>query len=661
MGSLSKTGIYFYFSSNSSSTYIQEIITYLSKIPDVKIAYPIDISIYSKKDKLVNEIREKELEKIIIAGDSPGMLKSFFSSAMAKSGINPDNTALINFNEHGISAKSDKDKAIALLLGAIYDIPYEKLIANGNLPVNNNTLVIGGGIAGIQSSLEIANANKKVYLLEKSGTIGGHMAMFDKTFPTLDCAACILTPKMVEVGQHPNIEMITYANVIGVSGLPGNYKVKILKKAKKVSESLCIGCGSCSARCPGEAQSEFDSGIAMRKAIYIPFPQAVPNKYLIDAENCRYIDDPYEITAQTIKELRKNEGFPEDLIDKLAKLKKQKINDEADFISKLDNVFGEDNTKKYKDLIYQHSGKCKNCIRFCPVNDCIDLDEQDKEIEITVGNIIVATGFKPFEAEKAEQFGYGKYPNVLTSLELERLINAAGPTEGKITLRSEDKKGNPVFLKDGVVPKSVALIHCVGSRDKNHNKYCSKVCCMYSLKLAHLIKEKIPDAEVSEYFIDMRAFGKGYEEFYQRIKDEGVNIIRGRTAKVEQLNGQLEIRGENILEDSLIEQKVDMVVLAVGLEPGNDNGTLSQMLGISLSEDGWFNEADTNSNPTGTNVSGISIAGVCHGPKDIPDTVAQASAAAAGVLQSIVKGEIQNDSKEISLENVEETILKLKK
>ncbi|MEN8121166.1 MAG: CoB--CoM heterodisulfide reductase iron-sulfur subunit A family protein [Bacteroidota bacterium] len=659
MGSLSKTGIYFYFSSNNSSTNLHEVINYLNKIPGLKITSSIDISAYSKNDKLVNEIREKGLEKIIIAGDSPGMIKNMFSSAMAKSGNNPDNIILLNFNEYGLLANPDKDKAVSVLLGALYDIPYEKLVANGQLPVNHDTLVIGGGIAGIQSSLEIANANKKVYLLEKSGTIGGHMAMFDKTFPTLDCAACILTPKMVEVGQHPNIEMITYANVTGVSGLPGNYKVKILKKARKVNQSLCIGCGSCSARCPGETRSEFDSGISLRKAIYIPFPQAVPNKYLVDAENCRYINDPFEITAQTIKELRKNEGFPKDLLDKLAKLKKQKIRGEDDFISKLNNTIGVDNSKKYKDLIYQHSGQCKNCIRFCPVNDCINLDEQDKEIEITVGNIIIATGFKPFEAERAEQFGYGKYPNVLTSLELERLINAAGPTEGKITLRSEDKKGNPVFLKDGVIPKSVALIHCVGSRDKNHNKYCSKVCCMYSLKLAHLVKEKIPDAEVSEYFIDMRAFGKGYEEFYQRIKNEGVNIIRGRTAKVKQLNGQLEIRGENIIEDSLIEQKVDMVVLAVGLEPGGDNEILSQMMGVSLTEDGWFKEADSNSNPTGTNVAGISIAGVCQGPKDIPDTVAQASAAAAGVLQSIVKGEIKNDSKEISLEIIEETIKKL--
>jgi heterodisulfide reductase subunit A len=484
--------------------------------------------------------------------------------------------------------------------------------------------------------------------------------MFDKTFPTLDCAACILTPKMVDVGQHENIELITYSNVTEVSGKPGNFKVKILKRARKVDETLCIGCGSCSARCPEEKKSEFDSGIAMRKAIYIPFPQAVPNKYLVDSEICRYVNEPYEITAQTIKELKKVENFPNELVEKLTLLKNQTIKDEADFFTKLDLSIGKENTNKYKDLIFQHTGKCKNCIRFCPVNNCINLDEEDKTIEITVGNIIAATGFKPFSAEKAGQFGYGKIPNVLTSLELERLINAAGPTEGKITLRTTDKKGNLIFSKEGKTPESIALIHCVGSRDKNHNEYCSKVCCMYSLKLAHLVKEKIPEAKVSEYFIDMRAFGKGYEEFYQRIKNEGVNIIRGKTAKVEQKNGQIEIRGENILEDMLIEENVDMVVLAVGLEPREDNKKLSEMLGISLSQDGWFKELDSNSNPTGTSTTGISIAGVCQGPKDIPDTVAQASAAAASVLQSIIKGEINSRVEKVSLEAVEKVIQELK-
>lgn len=447
---------------------------------------------------------------------------------------------------------------------------------NGNAfhkKVHPDTLVIGAGIAGIQASLEIANAGHKVYLVEKTGTIGGHMAMFDKTFPTLDCAACILTPKMVEVGQHANIDLLTCSEVSEVSGNPGAFKVKILKKARYVDQHTCIGCGSCAAKCPGKAPSEFDSGTALRKAIYIPFPQAVPNKYLIDPESCLYMQ---------------TEGK-----------------------------------------------KCGVCVKFCPVNDCIDLHAKDEELNIEIGNIVIATGFKTFDAKKITRFGYGTFPNVLTSLELERLINAGGPTEGKITFRSQDKKGNWVFKPDGGVPNSVAIIHCVGSRDENCNAYCSKVCCMYSLKLAHLVKEKLPAATVFEYFIDMRAFGKGYEEFYQRIIKEGVHMIRGKTAKIEKLNGSLRLRSEDMLNNRLVEQMADMVILAVGIEPSEGVQKLTEMIGIEVDHYGWLKEADNLLDPVGTIRQGVTIAGVCQGPKDIPDTVAQASAAAARVLQSI--------------------------
>ncbi len=447
---------------------------------------------------------------------------------------------------------------------------------NGNAfhqKVHPDTLVIGAGIAGIQASLEIANAGNKVFLVEKSGTIGGHMAMFDKTFPTLDCAACILTPKMVAVGQHTKINLLTCSEVTEVTGSPGSFKVKIHKRARFVDQHLCIGCGSCAAKCPGNAPSEFDAGTAMRKAIFIPFPQAVPNKYLIDPESCVYMQ---------------SEGK-----------------------------------------------KCGVCVKFCPVNDCIDLHAEDEDLDIEVGNIVITTGFKSFDARKLDQYGYGKFPNVLTSLELERLINAGGPTEGKIVLRSQDKKGNWLFNSDNGSPTSVALIHCIGSRDENCNAYCSKVCCMYSLKLAHLIKEKLPNAEVYEYFIDMRAFGKGYEEFYQRIKKEGVHMIRGKTAKIEELDGKLNLRSEDIFNNKLVEQEADMVILAVGLEPSDGAQQLSDMMGVDVDHSGWFKELDNLLDPVGTIRQGITIAGVCQGPKDIPDTVAQASAAAARVLQSI--------------------------
>jgi heterodisulfide reductase subunit A len=553
-----------------------ELIQYTSKLKGVgKVWNKSDLPIYSMT-AMKELLKSNKLTKIIIAGDEPGMLKSLFSKVMFMAGGNPENIFLVNFKEHGIYTNKSLGLAKKILQSIINSIPLEESLITEESIVNKNTLVIGGGIAGIQASLEIANGQQKVFLVEKSGTIGGHMAMFDKTFPTLDCAACILTPKMVEVGQHSNIELLTYSEVKSVTGNAGNFKVVIHKKARRVNLYTCIGCGTCSEKCPSKVSGIFDSGTTLQKAIYIPFPQAVPNKYMIDEDSC----------------------------------------------------------------IYVKNGKCGVCAKVCPVPDCINLDEKDEDVEIQVGNIIVATGFKTFDAGKIDQFGYGKYPNVLTSLELERLVNAAGPTGGFIKFRSRDKKGNWIFSPESDEPKSVAIIHCVGSRDENYNKYCSKVCCMYSLKLAHLIKEKLPEADVSEYYIDMRAFGKGYEEFYERIKKENIHIIRGRTAQVKQ-NGQgMVIRTEDIEGYRLLEQKVDMVILSVGIEPAEGASSLAEMLGLPQDNNGWFSGKNYISEPTSTQIGGITIAGVCQGPKDIPDTVAQASAAASSVLKSILKGKI---------------------
>jgi heterodisulfide reductase subunit A len=596
MGEKKLTGIYFYNPNGHSATVnYSEIAEYVKKNPDVSVVWNSqDISL-SDNNKVVEKIKKDNLKRIIVAGDMPGMVKSYFTKAMVAAGNKPEDVFVASFREFGAIRPSDTERAKAIMACAIEGVSFDTAATTEEISLNPDTLVIGGGIAGIQASLEIADAGQQVFLVEKSGTIGGHMAMFDKTFPTLDCAACILTPKMVEIGQHPKIKLMTYCEVKGVSGTAGNYKVRILKKARRVNLATCIGCGSCAEKCPGVAESEFDAATTLRKAIYIPFPQAVPNKYLIDAESCTYVQ----------------------------------------------------------------KGKCQVCVKVCPVPDCINLDEKDEEVDINVGNIIIATGFKPFEASRAERFGYGKFPNVITSLEFERLINAAGPTGGNIVFRSEDKKGRKIFKGDSEVPKSVALIHCIGSRDENYNKYCSKVCCMYSLKLAHLVTEKIPDAKVSEYFIDMRAFGKGYEEFYERIKHEGVRMVRGRTAKVEQSGTQLLLRTEDILGGNLLEEKVDMVILAVGLEPREDAAKLADMLGIDRTEDGWFMESNNASNPVNTYTGGISVAGVCQGPKDIPDTVAQASAAASRVLQSIVKGKINKSVKDLSLSQIESQVKKL--
>ena len=600
MGENNLTAIYFCKLSNGHTDVVDNLAVeeYAKKIPNVRITWQAaDLSL-TNPDFIVNSVKENNLSRIIIAGDEAGMYKSFFAKALVKAGGKPENVLLASFKEYGALKKSDTDRAKAIVACAVYGVPFEEAAKPDVADVNPNTLVIGGGIAGIQASLEIAGGNQKVFLVEKTGTIGGHMAMFDKTFPTLDCAACILTPKMVDVGQHPNIDLMNYSEVQSVEGVPGDYKVKILKKAKFVDSSTCIGCGTCSEKCPVKVPSEFDSEISLRKAIYIPFPQAVPNKYILDAENCRYI---------------------------------------------------------------QENGKCGVCQKVCPVPDCIDYTMKDEVVEINVGNIIVSTGFKTFDAKKADQFGYGKFPNVLTSLELERLINAAGPTEGNIVYRTQDKKGNWIFQDGAGVPNKVAVIHCVGSRDENYNKYCSKVCCMYSLKLAHLVKEKIPQADVSEFYIDMRAFGKGYEEFYERIDNEGINIIRGRTATVEQCGKQLKLRSEDIEGSKILEENFDMVVLAVGLEANKDSLDLAKMLGVTVDQDGWLNEANYIGDPVNTFTGGISIAGVCQGPKDIPDTVAQASAAASRVLQSILNGKINKSIKDLSLESIESRAKELSK
>jgi heterodisulfide reductase subunit A len=596
MEKMQSTAVFFYNPKGAVPDPIDynELASYVLKFPFVKQVWQADDFLWNE-EYLLSRIEMYQLDRIIIAGPVPGIMKTLFSKVLSLSGKDPANVILASFAEYGIRKVTDIARAKSLLATSLFDIPYEITAIPEEYPVNPATLVIGGGIAGIQAALEIANSNNIVYLLEKTGTIGGKMATFDKTFPTLDCAACILTPKMVEVNQNPNIRLMTYCEVLDVSGTTGKFTVKILKRARRVNVSTCIGCGTCAEKCPAQAPSEFDAGTSMRKAIYIPFPQAVPNKYLIDAESCIYIKN----------------------------------------------------------------GKCRACVKACPVPDCINLDEKDQEVTVEVGNIIVATGYKVFDAKRIPQFGYGVFPNVLTSLEFERLLNASGPTGGNITFRSQDKKGNWIFTPESEKPESIAIIHCIGSRDKNYNKYCSRVCCMYSLKFAHLILDKLPYAQVYEYFIDMRAFGKGYEEFYERIKEEGVSIIRGKTAKVEAKNGKLQIRGEDILLSKIIENPVDMVILSVGLEPTEDTEKLCKILGIPQSEGGWMEEANYNTSPTGTIKGGIMIAGTCQGPKDIPDTVAQGSAAAAKVIQSILKGKVSGDTDNPDPEKIEKHILEL--
>jgi len=411
-------------------------------------------------------------------------------------------------------------------------------------------LVIGAGIAGVQAALDLADQGFTVYVVEKNPSIGGRMAQLDKTFPTLDCAACIMTPKMVDAGRHPNIKLLTYSEVKEVRREGENFRVKILKKSRYVDEKKCTGCGACAQLCPVEIPNEFDERMGLRNAIYVPFPQAVPLIYTIDKEHCL---------------------------------------------------------------------ECELCQNVCMAG-AINLQQQTEEIEVQVGAIIVTTGFNLFDAGKKEEYGFGLYDNVITGLALERLLSASGPTGGHVVRPS-----------DGKIPKKVAFIQCVGSRDeKSGNLYCSRVCCMYATKEAELVKEHVPGVDVTIYYMDIRAFGKGFEEFYQRAKGEfGIKYVKGRVAEVLEnpANSNLFIRAENIESGELIEDEVDMIVLSTGLVPAATND-FEKILPLKMGDDNFFVTVNPKIDPVTTTIEGVFIAGVAEGPKDIPDSVAQASAAA---------------------------------
>jgi len=369
---------------------------------------------------------------------------------------------------------------------------------------------------------------------------------------------------MVSVGQHERIELLSYSEVVDVQGYVGNFKVKVRKKARYVNEELCTGCGLCEEKCPAKnIPSEFDLGLGTRKAIYRPFPQAVPNTPVLDRDHC----------------------------------------------------------------IYFEKGKCRACEKLCP-RGAIDFEQKDQLLELEVGTIILATGFDTFDPSRATQFGYG-LDNVLTGLEFERLLNPGGPTGGK------------VLLKDGTPPKSIAILHCIGSRDERYNEYCSRVCCMYSMKLAHLVKETT-GAEVYEVYRDMRSFGKGYEEFFNQVEEEGVIFIRrGEDVEVTQLDGRLLVKAEDVFSGERVELLVDMVILGVGVEPRRDAGEVARIFGIGLSKEGFFAERHPKLAPVDTASDGIFIAGTCQGPKDIPDSVAQGGAAAVAALDMIDVGKVE--------------------
>ncbi len=512
------------------------------------------------QEMISSDIEELGIERVIVAACSPRMHEDTFRKVLSSAGVNPYFLEIANIREQCSWVTEDPAeatrKAWSLIVGALRRSGHLEPLETVSFPVTPSAIVLGGGIAGMHAALALANAGKKVYLVERGPSVGGHMAMLDKTFPTLDCSACILTPKMVEVSRNKNIELLTTSELTSLDGFKGNFSATVATAPRRVDISKCTACGDCERACSlaDRVGNEFDQGLSKRSAIHIPFPQAVPLAAVVDETSCLYL------------------------------------------------------TK----------GKCKQqCVEACGPG-AIDLDATAVERELEVGAILVATGFDLYDCSLVPRLGYGRYDEVLTSLEFERVLSASGPTGGEIETPSGKK------------PERIAFIHCVGSRDETANDYCSRVCCMYTIKQAHMARER--GLEVYEFYIDANAFGRGCQEFYRRVRDEGVYFVRGRCADVARLGGELKVFAEDTLLSRRMELPVDMVVLAAGLIATEGTVDLARALRIPVGADGFFMEAHPKLRPVETVREGVFLAGCCQGPKDIPDTVAQAGAAAAAAL-----------------------------
>ncbi len=569
---------------------VQEVTDFIGGLPDVAVARNYSYMCSDPGQALITEdIKALGLNRVVVASCSPRMHELTFRKALAGAGLNPYYLEMANIREQCSWVHENTEiatpKAKKLVAAAVAKARMLEALEVKEVDVEPAALIIGAGISGIQTALDIADAGFKVYLVEKSPTVGGHMAQLDKTFPTLDCSACILTPKMVDVGNHPNIELLTYSQVEEISGYVGNFDVKVRRKSRYVDMSKCTGCGDCAEACrlAGRIPNEFDEGMGMRGAIYLPFPQAVPAKYTIDKEKCL-------------------------------------------FLSK---------------------GKCgesPKCAEACKPG-AVNFDIEDEMLEFKVGTIVVASGFDVFDATLKPEYGYGVYDNVVTALEFERLVSASGPTGGKVTMLERGKKKKKKEDEEEVPPKlpeSITFIQCVGSRDKSvGNEYCSRVCCMYTAKQAHLAKDKIPGVDVSVFYMDVRAFGKGFEEFYDRVRREGVKYIRGNPSEIFKRGDKLVVKAEDTLTATPLEHETDMVVLAVGLTPRSDRRDIIDMLKLSSSPDQFYLEAHPKLRPVDTATDGIYLAGCCQGPKDIPDAVAQAKGAASAAMIPMASGKVK--------------------
>jgi heterodisulfide reductase subunit A len=526
-----------------------------------------------------NDIQNYDLDRVVIAACSPRMHEPTFKRVLADAGLNPYMLEMVNIREqcswvHISEPEKATEKAKNLVKMSIDRSKLLEPLEIHEVKVLRSALVVGGGIAGMNAALDLADIGFQVYLVEKSETIGGNMAKLDKTFPTMDCAICVEGPKMVDVARHPNIELISFAEIVSTEGYVGNFKVTVRKNPRYVIAENCTGCGECADSCPIELPNEWEFNLSTRRAISAPFPQAIPLIYTINKDHCI---------------------------------------------------------------------ECYRCIDACGERQAIDLGQEPQEIELNVGAIIVATGHEFFDPTLLQEYGYGSNPNIMTSIELERILNAAGPTRGKLYRAS-----------DSTVPKRIGFIQCVGSRDERiGNLYCSNACCMNSTKLARQIKEKLPLAEVYIFYNDIRAFGKGFEEFYRKARDSWIMYIRGIPSEVKENgdSGNLTTILEDKSLNKLIEFEMDLVVLAIGMVPTDDSVFLSKVLHIPRSDDGFFLEAHPKLRPIDTHTAGIFLAGTCQGPKGVHDSVAQGKAAAASASALLSKGSIEVETMIASIDS----------
>jgi len=551
----------------------EAVAAHAATLPDVAVArHYMYMCSDPGQDMIKQDIRDYGLNGVVVASCSPRMHETTFRTVVQEVGVNPYHFEMANIREQVSWVHTDRavatQKAKDLVAGAVAKATLLESLEEREVDVTPAALVIGGGIAGLEAALDIADAGYKTYLVEQQPSLGGRMAQLNKTFPRMEEAGALVVSEMVRAIEHPNVEVLAYSEVVNVEGYLGNFEATVRRKPRFVDVDKCTACNKCAEACvlAGQIPDEFQMGLGSRSAIYRPFPRALPASYTVDPAHCLLIQD----------------------------------------------------------------GRCEDgppCALACP-EGAVDFGQREQEVTLKVGAIIVATGYDAFDARRKPELGYGRYPGVVTALEFERMAATDGPTGGRIVVPGTDRQ-----------PQQVAFIHCVGSRDKQvGNAYCSRVCCMYTAKQANVILDQLPDARVTVFYMDVRAFTKGGEEFYDRARGRGVRYRRGNPSEIYERDGVLVVRAEDTLLRRTVEVEADLVVLAVGLEPGAAGADVAKMLKLSRTGDGFLAEAHPKLRPVDTTSDGIFLAGTCQGPKDIPDTVAQAKAAASSALIPLSRG-----------------------